>query len=72
MDADFVQAAARLLKRFPDISTPSLEKCPHGYHHPRPYDPSYSHSCDGCWCEGESDNQKYGWDHSSSPDEKEE
>ena len=38
-------------------------KCPHGYHHP-----PWPHSCDGCWCEGERDRMKYGWDHNTDPD----
>ena len=37
-------------------------QCPHGYHHP-----PFTHSCDGCWCEGESDRRLYGWQHDTSP-----
>ena len=38
--------------------------CPHGYHHP-----PWPHSCDGCWCEGESDRRNYGWYHDTTPKE---
>jgi hypothetical protein len=40
-------------------------QCPHGYHHP-----PWPHSCDGCWCEGESDKKNYGWNHSTAPTKK--
>lgn len=40
----------------------TTRQCPHGFHHP-----AVSHSCDGCWCEGESDRARYGWQHDTSP-----
>lgn len=39
-----------------------IRQCPHGFHHP-----PGSHSCDGCWCEGERDRAEYGWAHDTSP-----
>jgi len=46
----------------------NLELCPHGFHHPRPFN-NYPHSCDGCWCEGERDHREYGWKHDTTPRE---
>lgn len=39
-----------------------FRQCEHGFHHP-----PWPHSCDGCWCEGEQDQRKYGWDHDTTP-----
>lgn len=45
-----------------------MRLCPHGFHHPEPgTNYAYSHSCDGCWCEGEHDRQQYGWPHDTTP-----
>jgi hypothetical protein len=46
-----------------------MRLCPHGFHHPDPFNPASPHSCDGCWCEGASDRRDYGWPHDTAPDE---
>lgn len=43
---------------------PEIRQCPHGFHHPKGL-----HSCDGCWCEGERDRDRYGSNHSNDPKE---